>query len=67
MKRRERKRRWLRRLVGGSVLLRDVTPTRRELQHAVKHDWRTQTKGWRLGLTERLRDVWRRRWLRLRR
>ena len=66
--------RWWSRLFTAAVRWVGVSPDRDELRRAVAEDWRTDTRAlgqrWNVSLdnyTERLRNVYRRRWLRLRR
>ena len=59
--------RWWSRLFTAAVRWVGVSPDRDELRRAVAEDWRTDTRAMGLRFTERLRNVYRRRWLRLRR
>ncbi len=57
----------LMRVWQAATWLASRRPVRVGPRAAAAGDWRTQAFGWGLGLTERLRSIWRRRWLRVRR
>jgi hypothetical protein len=58
--------RWWIRLFGAAVRCVGIAPAPHDLRRAVERDWRTDTGAMGVRFTERLRDIFRRRWLRLR-
>ncbi|UCG33357.1 MAG: hypothetical protein JSU68_01755 [Phycisphaerales bacterium] len=56
---------WWSRLIAAAVRWRRVSASQEELRRAAASDWRTDTGRMRVSLTERLRDIYRRRWLRV--
>jgi hypothetical protein len=59
--------RWWSRAIAAAVRWRGVSPSEDELRRALASDWRTDTGRMRVSLTERMRDMYRRRWLRVKR
>ena len=56
---------WWSRVIAAAVRWRRAPVSEDELREAVASDWRADTGRMRVGLTERLRDIYRRRWLRV--
>jgi hypothetical protein len=58
---------WWSRVIAAAVRWRRMSASEDELRGAVVSDWRTDTGRMRVSLTERMRDIYRRRWLRVKR
>ena len=59
--------RWWSRLIAAAIRWVGVSPSEDELRRAAGADWRTDTRAMGVRFGERLRDIYRRRWLRIRR